>query len=181
MKNYYSKFIKFAKRNRNTNISIRIRLTFAFIFFALSFIFLNFSEQINLGLKHYQLTKAVRNGDVDLYNKYGFNKDLSEYTNAELEIQRHIMVEILRKYIQESGTAWPDKEVENGMVLFSILLGGSPEFGGIGVADTDEGYELLQLAIQKYTAEYPNSSDSTLIAEKQENGAVLVGMRLSIQ
>jgi len=135
------------------------------IFFALfSLIFVlhqQYSEQIDLRIRHYQLTKAVMNGDVDLYVKYGFNKDLSEYTNAELEIQRKIMIEILRKYLQESGTPWPDKTVEQGMVLFSILRGGSPKFVGTGLADTEEGYKLLQLAIQKYESEYPGPSVST--------------------
>jgi len=169
--------MKTFKNKVNTRIAKRFILSFFCVFLILKIIFHIYSDQVDLKIRQYHLTRAVMNGDIDLYVKYGFNKDLSKYTNSELEIQRQIMVEILRKYVQESGTSWGDNEVENGMVLFSILWGGSPEFGGFGVADTEEGYALLQQASKKYSLAYPMHPRSTLIAERHEDGTVSVGVR----
>lgn len=155
------------------------------IFFALFSLIIvshqHYSEQIELQIRRHQLIKAINNGDTNLYIKYAFNEDISEFTDAEMEIKKQITIEILRKYVHESGTPWPDKDLHRGFSLSSILMSGSPDFGGIGVADTEEGYKLLQLAIQKYESEYPRPSGSTLIAERQNDGTVLVGVRHSIR
>lgn len=107
--------------------------------------------------------------DVD-DNMYDFRN--KEERLAVQEAQKRL----LHKWLNEDVTLWNDAEREEITILSAILLSGSPEWGGTGLAESEEGFELGKKVIEKYKDKYPSEPDNEMFIRRMKDGKVGVGI-----
>ena len=83
----------------------------------------------------------------------------------------------LQIWLNENVTLWNDEELEKRSIVLTVLTSSSPEWGGSGLAESDEGFDLVERAIIKLDTKYPRQHHGRTFIRRDTDGKVVIGER----
>jgi len=164
-------------------ISVKAVTTSLAILFLVILTFLHFElgDVVELHYRERKLLLAVQNKDLDAFFRYSVNKPPEKYTAAERNLSKRIGMKLLENFVSSDQTLWNDTAAEYNTVFWFLMLGDSQIHGGLGIGDTSEGYQLLQLAKEKLMLINPEdyATLNRITIRRLQDGSVATGMQIS--